>query len=158
CERDEAAAKFDAIRKKLAQSGNPKPEEIAAAQQAKAEILGALSAAANRCEQTSAEASPASASAETRLRALYQAAWCYRAVGQAQLEDERNLKQAEALLQLRKTLEARIPAGQPKPDLRPVEIPLSQLVVPNGEQQAVKTYHKLIEAGPDSQLALDVRL
>ena len=156
CRKDEALVKLDAARKILDQPGAPADQRPAAAG-TRDEAARLLTEAGQYLFDRAEAAGRKAAGSDGHLRLLYEAAWCHRLAGQAQIDSARMKLELEALAKLQQQARAETP-GQTPPVVRAPEILLSVIPPQIGEQRAREEYQALIDAGPDSPLALEARL
>ncbi|MBL7220103.1 MAG: tetratricopeptide repeat protein [Phycisphaerae bacterium] len=89
---------------------------------------------------------------EAQLRLLYEAAWCYRILGEREIASARERLQKDALSASR----SRRPSRSGSKDTRtlsPPRVMLENLPVQTSEAQAMKLYGELIALAPQSPLA-----
>src|SRR5205807_1480229 len=95
CQREEGMAKLEAAHK--VQSTAKKPEELAAARRALDEGLRIVGEAVKYLETKNAELKQKQPSAEIRARMLYETAWGYRTLAEAEVVAVRTRMQQELL-------------------------------------------------------------
>jgi TolA-binding protein len=157
CRREELTGILAAARAAMVKQG-AKPEEIAAARNAMEEGLRGVGQTLDALQLQADDLGKKAAGSEAHLRILYEAAWCYRALADIELEAARQKLQREAVAEAHARLAKRLPAGQPPLDLRPPDIPLSKIAMRLTESTARDYYRRLIEAAPTAPLALHARL
>lgn len=155
CRREELLVTLAAARAVPMKPG-VKPEEIAAATKSIEDGSAGLRQTAEVLKAEAAKA-PAAAGSEATLRMLYETAWCYRALAEAEGEAARQKLQSQALAKVLANLRKAAP-NQPLPALNPPEVPLAAVPVPVSEKAAQEHYHALVAAAPRSPLAARVRL
>lgn len=182
CRREELQATLAAARAVPLKPG-VKPEEIAAATRTLEEGLAALRQTAEILKAEGAKLAPpavpqtkapagqpppagatrlAEAASEPYLRMLYEAAWCYRALAEGEIEVARQNLQRQGLakvLQHMKAAAAR-PGQPPAPAaaLNPPDVALSAIPVQASEKAALEQYTATMAAAGRSPLGLRVRL
>ena len=155
--REELLAQLAAARQAAAKGG-AKPEEIAAANQAVDAALKELSLTVASLQAQAAALGRKAPGSEPQLRMLYEIAWCYRALADAEIEAARQKLQREAIEDAQHRLAKVAPPNQPPPALSPPPIPLALIPVRMPEQAACDTYERLIAAAPAAPLAAQARL
>lgn len=147
CRREAIERQTLALRQ-LALKGGVKPEELQAARQALSESLknlrAVLEAEASRAQALQKTGHAAKAQAAAHL--LYEAAWGWRILAQAQIQTARADLQAKLLARLG----ARLPD---RTTLQAPLIPLSQVPVQPDEQRVRAVYLLAIAAAPEAPLA-----
>ncbi len=156
CRKDEALVKLETARKVLDQPAAPNDQRMAA-NGTRDEAARLLSDAGQYLHDRAEAAGQKAAGSEGHLRLLYESAWCFRLASQAQIDSARLRLELDALAKLQQQAKAETP-GQTPPVVRVPEILLSAIPLQVGEQRAQGEYQALIEAGPDSPLALEARL
>lgn len=155
CLKEEGSAKLDAARKALAAA--KKPEENAAAKQAQADALKLVQDAVRHLDAQAEQLKTNPNAADVCARMLYESAWAYRILAEAEiaLARERIRVEREQKLQeaAKKVTPSRL-AAYPQPS----DIPLSSVSLQPSEQRARAQYQALIAAAPDLPLAGDARL
>jgi TolA-binding protein len=156
CRREETVAKMDAAAKLLALASTPAEKQ----QEAKATISLGVKELHDIADLFVAQAQKLEKvpdKLDDRLRALYEAAWCYRGIGDVEV-DLATAKLREMTLQRLQDRWAAENPGRPVPALRAPEIKLAQVPVQPSEQKARDLYKAVIVAGVDAPLAMDARL
>ena len=156
CRREEAAAALATARETIAKPGL-KPEQITAGLQAVEQSLGALRQTAEFFKAEAAKLTPPAASSEAYLRMLYETAWCYRVLAEAEIETARQKLQTQALEKVLANVRKNVP-NQPPPALNPPEVPLTLVPLQPTEQAARDQYNALIVAARDATLGARARL
>jgi TolA-binding protein len=154
CRKELSLARLEAARKVAATPG-AKPEQLAAANKEIDESLNALRAVGQFFrEQQKAAGSP------IQQRMLYEAAWSYRVVGEAEAQAAHARLVQEAIKKREDELKAQAAANPslPMPTARPPEIPLKAVPLQPSEQQARASYQALVASGGDALLAQHARL
>ena len=153
CRRQELTAGLDAARKAAAQAG-AKPEQIAAAEKAidaalidLRQTMAPLQAAGENLGRTS----PGS---DGHVRMLYEVAWCYRVMGDAEAEAARKKLQRQAAAKVAEALAKQNAAAPAAPV---PAVPISAVPVQPAEMAAREHYRRLIAAAPASALAVQGR-
>jgi TolA-binding protein len=88
-------------------------------------------------------------------RMNYDAAWCWRTVGEVEVDVARRALQADAVRKLSERLAA---AGVKAPAPRAPEIPMSAIALQPGEKLARERFRAVIEAGGESPVADEARI
>lgn len=153
CRALEARGKLDAARQKL---GAAKPEERAAADKAVREAYASFTDAGKYLEGQAEAFKQALASAESRARMLYDAAWVYRQAAEDEVNSTRSKLQQEEHRRL-------IDEAQKKNLNRPIvvampEIARAKVPLQPSEERARNAYKALIAQFADSPLAVEARL
>ena len=97
------------------------------------------------------------ASAETRARMLYEAAWGSRLIAEQEVEAVRSKMRQEAWQKLRDEIAKKTPAGKQPPFVPAPETPLSSVPLQPAEKETQKLYRLLIEEFPDLNINADAR-
>jgi TolA-binding protein len=93
-----------------------------------------------------------------RARLLYQAAWGRRALGDQEVDAERNKLREELRRKLQEEADKKTPEGQPPPMIAPPDVPLSKIALQPSEKKTRAIYQALIDGFPDLPLANSSRL
>ena len=155
CRREQAAAQVVAAHKTLARQGAT-PEEVAAAKRAVEEGVAALRRAAEAFSTQAAEIGRKARGSEPHLRILYETAWCYRGLADAETEAARSRMRREAADRLQAKLPKDQPAGQPPAAAMP-DVPLALILPQPSEKTARDLYQSLIAAGSHAPLVVQAR-
>lgn len=156
CRREELMATVAAARETVAKPGL-KPEQLTAAIQTIEQSLGTLRQTAEFFKAEAAKLPPPLASGEAHLHLLYETAWCYRALADAEVEAARQKLQAQALERILANVRKNAP-NQPTPALNPPDVPLSLVPLQPAEQAARDQYQALLAAAKDAMLGARARL
>jgi tetratricopeptide (TPR) repeat protein len=157
CQSEEGLAKIDAARK--AQAAATKPEEQAAAARTRDEGLHFVQEAVKYLENQAEHLKQKAAAVEVRARILYEAAWGYRTLAEAEVLTAREKLQQERLKKLQEEADKQAAAtGRPAVKMALPVIPFSAVPLQPAEQQARAQYQALIAATPDLPLATSARL
>jgi outer membrane protein assembly factor BamD (BamD/ComL family) len=165
CRREEAVATLARSRAIVGKPG-VKMEELDAATKAIEDALAALrqTAAFFVAEAAKLDGAPGaaraagwSASRGAHRRMLYEAAWCYRTLMEAEIEIARQKLQKAALEKVLANLRMR-PGSNPPAMLNPPEVPLAAVPVQPGEKAARDQYAALIAGAGETSLAARARL
>ena len=150
CQRRELLAAVAAAEKVAAKSG-ASAEEISAADRAVNQGITGLGAAAEQFTKQAGVLAKTAKGAKAHLRLIYEAAWCYRTLGERETDAARRAIQKDALDQAR----SRRARGGAKPSaaLSPPRISLEDIPVQASEAKAIKLYEELIALAPQSPLA-----
>jgi len=157
CAREELTAQLAAARQALAKAG-AKSKEAEAAQKAVDQCLAGLRQAARALRNQADAHGRKAAGSEPHLRLLYEAAWCYRVIADAEIEEARRKLQEQAVEEVQARLAKQLPPGQAPPALRAPEFPLSAVSTGVAERAAWGLYGRLIAAAPAAPLAIRARL
>jgi tetratricopeptide (TPR) repeat protein len=156
CRREELLATVATARETVSKPGL-KPEQLTASIQAIDQSLAGLRQTAEFFKAEAAKLQPPAAGSEAHLRMLYEAAWSYRALAEAEIEAARQKLQAQALEKTLANLRKQQP-NQPPPALNPPEIVLTTIPLQPSEQAARDQYNALLAVGRDVTLAARARL
>jgi tetratricopeptide (TPR) repeat protein len=169
CETDPAYADVESARKALAAAGRPATQE---------ELLAKLVEATNRLRRAgeqmgkAAEALAAGGDeSDLPQRMNYDAAWCWKSVGEVEVEVARRAVQAEAMKKASAAAAAAVPAPAPeRPErgkraaaaaaaaaIKPPDVPLASIALQPGEKLAREKFRAVIDSGGESPLADDAR-
>ena len=151
CHREELTAGLALARQALARH-RAGSKEAAAALEALDDGLKGLRRVARALRDEADELDGRAAGSEPHQHLLYEAAWCYRALAEAEIEAARQKLQRAAL----ERVQAKMPG--PPPSLRPPGVPRSALSVRLAERAAHERYRRLIAAAPLAPLAVRARL
>jgi len=158
CRRDEAVHAIAVARITLAKQG-AKPEELAAAAKAITDSSTALLQSADALKSESAKrAATKTPVSENQLRLFYEAAWCYRALAELEIEAARQKAGAKTLEKVLENIKKTAPPTQPPPVLAGPAIALAEIPVQPAEKSARDQYTALINAAPSAPLAIRARL
>lgn len=156
CQREEAAAQLEAARKVLAAGG--KPEDV---QKAQAQLDAAINSLRQTAEAFRSQADKLGNNPEklnTRLRLLYEAAWCYRPIGDWQIEQEKQKLQIQTVQRIQERISAKAELkGRVMGPPLPPELPVTTVPIQPDEQKARDVYKALIAIGADAPVAIDAR-
>lgn len=166
CRREEAMQRFVAAQTLLAKPG-AKPEELTAPRQQLADAVKHLGEAATYLVGQAQQAAQKAAGSEIHQRLHYEAAWCFQAIADTEIEAARAKLLDEALKKLQdqqKAIAGAAPAAgaaagltnvpqQRLPEIAPHTIPVQP-----AEQAARDQYKALVAAKSDSPLSLVARL
>jgi len=163
CRREELLATLAAARAVPFKPG-VKPEEIAAATKTIEDAVATLrqtaeyfKAEAGKAGTPARPVSPVSQDFDARLRMRYEAAWCYRALAEMEIEAARQKLSSQALAKVLANLKKNAP-NQPAPALNPPDIPLAAIPAQPSESVAQEQYKALLAAAPGKPLTPRVRL
>ena len=156
CRRDQAAAQLAAAHKTLARQG-ASPEETAAAGRAAEEAVAALRRTVESFQPLAAEIARKQKGSEPHLRVLYEMAWCYRALADAEVEAARARLRRESLERLQAKAAKDVPPGQSPAAVPSPDIPAAAVPPPPSEKAARDAYQNLIAAAPQAPLAVQAR-
>lgn len=158
CRREELALAVLEAQKVMRAAG--KPEEAEAARKIIDEAPQKTLAAARSLEDLSTQFAKSAPASEAHLRVLYELAWNYRTLGDAQLEAARIKIRREALERLR-TLAQQHPndvAAGASANLATAEPSLDRIPLQPQEKQAIDAYNRLIKAGGEQPLVQLARI
>ena len=169
CRREELQVALSAAYA-LQKKPGAKPEEIAAATKTIDESLAAFKQTADALKTEAAKKAPiekgtdpkaAKAAAEkiseAQLRMLYEAAWCYRALADTEIEAARQKLTAARLQKVLENLKKAAPT-QPVPALSAPSVPLSEVAVQPSEKDALEQYQAILTLAPASLISQRARL
>jgi tetratricopeptide (TPR) repeat protein len=157
CRREEALAKLQAAQVTLAKPGL-KPEEANPANAAQQEALKSLRDLLQYFQDQANALAQKAAGTEPHLRMHYEGAWVCRALAQHEIETAHQKLQQEALKKRQEELAKQTPMGQPVPQARPPEVPITAIPLQPSEQRARDFLKALIAASADAPLSLEARL
>jgi TolA-binding protein len=155
CQTDPALAEVERRRRELQAAGRPQ-----ARQEAVAALGGAmkrLRAAAEHMAKGAEELAAKGAESDLPVKMNFDAAWCWRSVGDAEVELARRSLQAEALKKLAEKLAQEEP-GRSIAKLRPPEIAIGQIPLQPGEKAAREKFKAVIDDGGESPLVDEAKL
>lgn len=155
CRREELQAAIAAAYTALKKPGL-KPEETVEPLKVIEQSLTALRQTAESLKSEVAKQSSSSAS-EIQVRMLYEAAWCYRALADAEIESVRRAAAAKVLGKAADNWKKAAP-NQPAPALLTVEIPLKDIPPQPSEKAAQDQYRTILTLAPASLQASRIRL
>jgi TolA-binding protein len=156
CLREEGMHLLAEVRKGQT-SASAKPEEAAAAAKVREEGLRPIREAVAFLEGQLHQLRSRQPQADVRVRMLYESAWEYRALADAEVADARAKFQQDKAKKLQEQVaKAAPPAGVVLPVALP-EIPLSEVPLQPAEQKARAQYKSLIADFPHSSLAVEAR-
>lgn len=157
CRKDEALPRLTAARATLART-DAKPEERVAAGQQLTDSVKSLTEIGQYFQAQAGAVGQKSPGSDTQLRMLYEAAWCYQAVADVDIETARQKLADEALKKIQDDL-AKQGAGMPGvPQHRMPEILLAAIQLQPAEQLAREQYNAMLTAAPDSPQCVNARL
>jgi len=144
CKREEAAAQL-AVARTAASKQGAKPEELAVANKTVETQTDAIRDAAENFQVQAEQNATTASGSEAHLRMLYEAAWCYRLLADAET--------GAARLKVQRDAQGRAKSGTAaKQSAEPAAIPSAP-----SEQRAIECYRKIIAAAPDSSVAMQAR-
>jgi TolA-binding protein len=155
CFNEEGLAKLDAARK--AQTAATKPEEQAVATRTRDEGLRSVQEAVRYLETQAEQLKAKQPTSEIRARMLYESAWGYRTLAEAEVEAARLKIQQDLLKKLQDEAAKKAVAGKPPAEIKPPEVSMSSVPIQQAEQKARAQYQALIASAPDLALANDAR-
>jgi tetratricopeptide (TPR) repeat protein len=151
CQRRELIAALAAAEKLAVQPNAPADQVSAAGKAVSQALTGVGTVAAQLTTQAKTLAKTAKGS-KGHLRLIYEAAWCYRILGEREIDRARRKLQQDAMRVSRSRRSSSSGGGTPKA-LSPPRISLEDLPVQESEAHAIKLYEELIAAAPQSPLA-----
>jgi tetratricopeptide (TPR) repeat protein len=154
--REDATGRVAAARRAARQPGAP-PEEVLSAQRTINESLAGLRRAAEALQSLATDTGKKAKGSDPHLRMLYELAWCWRVLGDGEIEVARQKLQREALEVLQRKAAREAPPGQALPPLRPPDVPLTSVPPQPGEKEARRQYLAIVEAAPESSMAVQAR-
>lgn len=155
CRREEGVAQLNAARKALAAGGAA--DQIQAAQGQIAAAVAGLRETGEQFRSNAETLKDKPERLETRLRMLYEAAWCYRDIAEVEVAAARQAAQAAAAKRLQEKIARENPAVKPAGLLQVAEIQLSEIPLQPSEQKARELYGAVVTVGVDAPLTLDAR-
>jgi tetratricopeptide (TPR) repeat protein len=144
CKCEEAAAQL-AVARTAASKQGAKPEELAAANKMVETQTDAIRDAAENFQVQAEQIATTASGSEAHLRMLYEAAWCYRLLADAETGAARLKAQRDAQEKAKSGTAA-------KQSAEPAAIPSAP-----SEQRTIECYRKIIAAAPDSSVAMQAR-
>jgi tetratricopeptide (TPR) repeat protein/outer membrane protein assembly factor BamD (BamD/ComL family) len=155
CQTDPALAELEGLRRALAAANKPDTQQ---------DLLAKLADSAKKlrgaAEQMGQQAQAIAAKGdETDLpqKMNFDAAWCWKSIGEVEVEIARRSMQAEAARKLAERLAQENPVQPPKA-IRPAEIALKDIPMQRGEKLAREKFTAVIDAAGDSPLVDEARL
>lgn len=155
CRREQAVARIEAAEKTLA--SNPNPEQAAAARASIADARSSLNATADLFIAAADKLKDKPEKLEQRARMLYEAAWCYRGLADAEIDVAMDKARAAALKALQEKVAKSTPPDQNPPPVKAPDLPLSVIPIQPAELKARQQYQALIATASESALATDAR-
>lgn len=157
CRREELLQLLEEARKTLS-SAQAKPEETAAAQAKREEVVRGLRELIQYFQDQANAAAQKNPKSESRLRLLYEAAWTCRTLGELEHDAARRKLQEEAQKKKQEELAKATPPGQPVPPVRLPDLPASAVPLQPHEQKARDFLKALVASDTDALLAQHARL
>ncbi len=155
CDRVELSSRL-AAQRQLAANPAAKPDQLAAAAAAVEAGIKTLYQTVESLQQRCAELGRRKGGSQDHLRMLYELAWCYRGLAEAEIELARQRLQQEALAAMQAKLAKQSPPA-PAAAMLPPEVPLATIPVRLTESAACQQYEELIAAAPQDALAVQAR-
>lgn len=154
CQTDPALAEVAGNLKALAAASKPATQQdiLATLLEANRKLRAATEQMGNQAAAIAAKVDDS----DLPQKMNYDAAWCWRAVGDVEVEAARRSMQAQAVHEIMEKLAKEDPDHVVQPP-RPPEIPLSKIPLQNGEKMARDKFKAVIE-GNDSPLVDEARL
>jgi TolA-binding protein len=156
CLKEEAEARIDEGRRKLAQP-NLSANERAAAEKAFDEGAATLRQALQYLVAQAEQLRQKRPACETRERMLYESAWLARGLAGLEVEAARQKLQQELWQKRRDEAAKSTPPGQLPPFVLPPELALTAVPLQPAEAQARAQYRALLAAFPNGALHTDAR-
>lgn len=161
CETDPALADVENNRRALAAAGRPAMQEEVLARQL--EATNRLRAGAERMAKEAEAVAARGDESDLPQRMNHDAAYCWKVVGEVEVEAARRAIRAEAM---KKAEEQAAAAAPPPPErgkkrapapapIRPQEVALSSIPVQPGEKRARERFRAVMEAGGESSPLAD---
>jgi tetratricopeptide (TPR) repeat protein len=144
CLRDEGAQRLEAAHKLLT---SPKKEDVAAAARVRDEGLKMVRDAVKHLETAAEQLKQKAPTADVRGRMLYETAWGYRTLAEAEIDSAREAAGRELL---KKLGPAAAKFGTP-------QVPLAKVPLQAAEKQARAVYRTLIDAFAEAPLGTEAR-
>ena len=138
-----------------------KPEELAAASKAVADSLAGLRQTAELLKSEAVRLAPVAPDAkasETHVRMLYEAAWCYRALAETEIDAVRQTIAAKTVSTVLEKMKKAAPPNQPLPALAGPIVDLSEIPPQPSEKAAQDQYAALLAVSPPAGLSGRARL
>ncbi len=157
CRREDLTAQLALARKAVA-NPSAKPEELAAAKHTIDTIFASVKTLSDSVQVQADQLAKIAPTSEARLRVLYEMAWCQRMTAEAEIDTARERMRRDALKRMQDRLAQGLPRGQTPSLLVVPDVDLQSVAVQPAEKSARTQYRALIEAGPDSPVANDVRI
>jgi TolA-binding protein len=156
CLQEEGLLKLEAASK--ARAAAHKPEELVAAQRTHDEGLRLIQEAVRALENQAEQLRQKQATADVRSRMIYDCAWGYRVLAQAELASAREQMQQELLKKKQAESAAKAPSAPASTATDSVpEVPLASIPLQPAEQKIRGQYQALIASFPDLPLATQAR-
>jgi TolA-binding protein len=157
CFKEEGTQKIAAARK-IQGTPTAKPEELTAAKATLEEGLKMIRDAVPVLEGQINQVKAAQPTWEVRARMLYEAAWEYRLLAEAEVEAVRLQMQQDQLKKLQEEAAKKVPPVLPPAVIQAPEVPRIAIPVQPSEQKARAQYEALVAAFPALPLAGEARL
>ena len=155
CRREQAVARIEAAEKALASNPNPEPVQVARNTINAARV--SLNQTADLFIAEAAKLKDKPERMEQRARMIYEAAWCYRGLADAEIDAAMKKARADALKALQEKAAKNAPPGQPVPAIQTPDLPLAAIPLQPSELKARQQYQAIIATAGDSSLAIDAR-
>ena len=147
CQRKEILAAVAAAKKAAAKTG-ASAAEVSAAGKAVTQGSTELRKVAEQFTTQAKTIAKTAKGSKAHLRLIYEAAWCYRMLGEREIDTARRALQEDAMYRARARRSARDAAALSPPRILPEDIPLQASTA-----QAIKLYEELVALAPQSPLA-----
>jgi tetratricopeptide (TPR) repeat protein len=157
CRKDETLPRLTASRATLSRT-DAKPDERTAAVQQLADSVKSLTEIGQYFQTQAAAVAQKSPGTDTQLRMLYEAAWCYQAVADVEIEAARQKLADEALKKIQDELAKQGAGPSGVPQQRVPEIAVTAIPIQPAEQLARDQYNAMLTAASDSPLCVSARL
>jgi len=155
CQRMEVQAALDAASKLAAKSGASREERSDASRRVGQAVQGLSNTAATFKARTDALAKSAKGS-EPHLRMIYETAWCYRELGDREIDSARRRLQRDIVSRVQSRWR-RARNVERAPALKAPHIPLADIPVQPSEKLAHKQYADIAATAPQAPLAARAR-
>ena len=152
CAREELTNTMAAYRTLKAQA-NANADQLSAAQRAASRSLTDLYKAADLAKAQGEAFAKTARGSEAHLRAIYEAAWCYRTLGDVEVDSARDKLASSAVEHVQKRWAGK-QSGEKAPPLSAPSISRRNIPVQASETAADQQYAALIAAGPLTPLAV----
>ena len=137
--------------------GDAKPEEKKAAGDAYAKALGELRETAQYFESTAGPVGQKAPGSEAHLRMFYEAAWCWRTVGDVEVETARAALAEESRKKAQDLATKNAEPGKPAPVVNAPIVALAAVPWQPAQQRAMEQYQQIVKAASDAPLAILAR-
>jgi tetratricopeptide (TPR) repeat protein len=155
CQTDPALAEVERRKRALLSGGNVQAEQEAVA--GLGEAIKRLSAAADQMGKGAEALAAKGDESDLPVKMNFDAAWCWKSVGEGEVELARRSMQEEAVKKLAETLAKEEPSRS-LANLRPPDIAMEQIPLQPGEKAAREKFQAVIDDGGESPLVNEAKL